>query len=241
MTDQAPGPPLEGGPAPHPDDGLSAALRGFGPAGIVTTLVILLAGNVTVGWLVLPAGAALVMAWARLSRTPWHELGLGRPRSWPATVILGLAFGCAFKFLMKAAVMPLLGADPVNHAYHYLAGNQAAIPATLFSLIVSAGMGEEILFRGFLFERLGRLLGTGVGAKAAIVLITSAWFGLGHWANQGLPGVEQAAVVGLVYGTIRAVTGRLWVLMCAHAAFDLTAYAMIYWGLETRVAHLIFK
>ncbi len=29
--------------------------------------------------------------------------------------------------------------------------------------------------------------------------------------------------------------------MCAHAAFDLTAYAMIYWGLETRVAHLVFK
>jgi len=30
-------------------------------------------------------------------------------------------------------------------------------------------------------------------------------------------------------------------LMCAHAAFDLTAVAIIYWSLETRVAHLVFK
>jgi hypothetical protein len=29
--------------------------------------------------------------------------------------------------------------------------------------------------------------------------------------------------------------------MVAHAAFDLTALAMIYWNLESRVAHLVFK
>jgi hypothetical protein len=29
--------------------------------------------------------------------------------------------------------------------------------------------------------------------------------------------------------------------MIAHAAFDLTAYAMIYWNLESDVAHLIFE
>ena len=46
---------------------------------------------------------------------------------------------------------------------------------------------------------------------------------------------------GLVFGTIFAVTGRIWMLMCAHAAFDLTALAIIYWGLESDVAHLVFK
>ena len=29
--------------------------------------------------------------------------------------------------------------------------------------------------------------------------------------------------------------------MFAHAAFDLTALAIIYWNLESAVAHLIFK
>ena len=30
-------------------------------------------------------------------------------------------------------------------------------------------------------------------------------------------------------------------LMFAHAAFDLTALATIYWNLESEVAHLFFK
>jgi hypothetical protein len=29
--------------------------------------------------------------------------------------------------------------------------------------------------------------------------------------------------------------------MCAHAAFDLTAVAIIYWNIESKVAHLIFR
>ena len=61
------------------------------------------------------------------------------------------------------------------------------------------------------------------------------------WRDQGLAGVEQSAIVGLVYGTTFAVTGRIWMSMFAHAAFDLTALAMIYWDFETTVAHFIFK
>ena len=62
-----------------------------------------------------------------------------------------------------------------------------------------------------------------------------------HYPVQGLARVQQATVVGLIFGAIFAVTGQLWMLMCAHAAFDLTALAIIYWNLETDVARLIFK
>jgi len=59
--------------------------------------------------------------------------------------------------------------------------------------------------------------------------------------TKGLAGVEQATVVGLVFGAIFAATGRIWMLMFAHAAFDLIAIAIIYWNLESTVAHLVFK
>jgi membrane protease YdiL (CAAX protease family) len=221
---------------PPPDDAFAARLRGFGPLGVLSILVIL-GGN----FLFLPLSAILVLVWARWSQTPWRKIGYVRPRSWVLGAIGGVAFGIALKFLMKALVMPLLGTPPINQAYHYLAGNRAAIPATLFLLIAGAGFGEETLFRGYAFERWGKLLGTGTGAKVATVLITAFWFGLVHYPVQGLPGVEQATLVGLAFGTIFAVTGRLWMLMWAHAAFDLTAYALIYRGLETQVAHLVFK
>ena len=48
-------------------------------------------------------------------------------------------------------------------------------------------------------------------------------------------------ITGLLFGTIVAVTGRIWIPMVAHAAFDLTALAMIYWSLESAVAHAIFE
>lgn len=229
-------PPVETPAVPPPGDLLAAKLRGFGPLGILTMFVI-----IAVGPILEPLGALLVLAWARRSRTPWREIGYVRPRSWIGGLAVGIVFGIAFKLLMKTIVMPLLGTDPINHAYHYLAGNPAALPGMLFALIIGAGFGEETVFRGYLFERLGKLFGTGAGAKVSIVLLTTAVFALGHYSNQGLPGVEQATITGLVFGTIFAVSGRLWMLMCAHAAFDVAALAIIYWDIEADVAHLFFK
>ena len=92
----------------HPsEDRFSAELRGFGPLGILAILVI--AG----GTLVTPLlGAPLLLGWAWSSHTPWPEIGYARPRIWIGSLAIGLAFGSAFKLLMKALVMPLLGADP---------------------------------------------------------------------------------------------------------------------------------
>lgn len=217
-------------------DRFAGQLRGFGPIGILAILVIL-SGNL----IFISLSGVLVLVWVHLSRTPWWEIGYVRPRSWAATIVGGIVFGVAFKFALKAIVMPLLGADPVNHAYHYLAGHRAAIPFALFALTVGAGFGEETVFRGFFFERLGKLFGSSIAAKSAIVSITSILFGLAHYSVQGLAGTEQALITGLAFGSIVAVTGRIWMVMIAHAAFDLTAYAMIYWNFETSVAHVLFR
>src|SRR6185295_18374919 len=110
--------------------------------------------------------------------------------------------------------------------------NRTALPAAIYAMVIGAGFGEETFFRGYVFERLGKLFGDGAWAKTIIVLLTASWFGAAHYSLQGLAGVEQAAIVGLVFGTIFAKTGRIFMLMIAHAAFDLTALAIIYWNLE---------
>jgi hypothetical protein len=35
--------------------------------------------------------------------------------------------------------MPLLGAPPVNQAFHFLAGNRAALPGAIYLMIVKGG------------------------------------------------------------------------------------------------------
>lgn len=250
MNDEA---PRSASLPPPPDDQFAAGLRGFGPLGIVAIVVVLLGGNAVVRHFVVPVGGIFALIWVRLSRTPWREIGYVRPKSWIGATAIGVVvFGVAFKFLMKAIVMPLLGADPVNQAYHDFAANRALIPAGIW-MGIAAGFGEETVYRGYMFERLGKLFGSRtegdasgkarskVWPKVWMTLITSAWFSLGHYANLGLTGVEQAMMTGLTFGTIYAVTGRVWIPMCAHAGFDLASYAIIYWELETTVAHLVFK
>ncbi len=215
------------------DTPLAADLRGFGPYGLLAIAFIVL-----VPWTLLKAVAVLI--WASWSHTPWSELGFVRSANWLRTAAIGVTLGVGLKFLMKAVVLPLLGAEPVNAAYHYLAGNTAALPAILFTVIVGAGFGEETVFRGYLFERLGKLLGRSIRATTVIVLFTAGLFGLVHYPDQGLAGVQQGTIVGLISGSIFAVTGRLWMLIIAHAAFDVTAVAIIYWDVESEVAGWIF-
>ena len=223
-------------PATPRDDRFAARLRGFGPIGFLSMLVIVLLGPILE-----PLGALVALAWAHRSRTPWRELGFARPRSWIATLAIGIVLGGGFKILMKAIVMPLLGAPPINPVYHFLVGNTAALPEMLWDVTVGAGFGEEVVFRGFLFERLGKLLGQTPAARVTTVALTSVWFGLIHYPGQGLPGAEQATITGLFFGTIFAITGRIWLPIVMHAAFDVTAVFIIYRNLETTVAHLIFK
>jgi membrane protease YdiL (CAAX protease family) len=218
------------------DEEIARRLRGFGVLGIVAMLLIL-GGNM----LFVPLSGILVLVWAWISKTPWRDLGLARPRNLIGTIVLGCVFGVALKFAMKSIVMPLLGAPAVNGPFHYLAHNPAEIPSMLYIVVIGAGFGEEMIFRGWAFERFRKLLGDAPWVKVLAVLITSAWFGWEHYGFQGTVGVQNATIVGLIFGTTFAITGRLFLLMIAHVAFDLAAYAMIYWEWETAVAHFFFK
>jgi membrane protease YdiL (CAAX protease family) len=178
--------------------------------------------------------------WTSTSQTSWREIGFVQPKSWVRTMIFGIVFGCALKFVLKAIVMPLLGADQINRTYQYLVGNSAGVVVMAVYTLV-ASVNEETVFRGFVFERLGKLLGPNLPSKIATVLLSSAWFAAVHYVEQGVTGVEQAAITGLAFGTIFAVTREIWIPIVAHAAYDLTAIAIIYWNIESTIARLVFN
>lgn len=222
--------------SPGEQRSFAARLRGFGPVGLLG-IAIILAGAMVNGLV----SATLVVLWMVLSNTPWREIGYVRPENYAPTVAGGVAFGAALKLLLKAVVMPLLGANPVNRSYHFLAHNSTALPGFLLLAVVSAGWGEETFWRGYLFERLERMLGSGAATKITAVLLTSVLFGMAHYQGQGRDGVVQAIITGLTFGSIFAYTERLVFVMIAHAAFDVVAVLIIYFDVETHIAHLVFR
>jgi len=187
-------------PVDAPHDVLAKKLRGFGVVGILA-IIIILAGNL----LFVPLSAILVLVWRSRSDTPWEQIGFVAPKSWVKTIVIGAMSGILFKLAMKAIVMPLLGAPAINQAYQFLSHNPSALPYILYAVIVGAGFGEETVFRGYMFERLSKLFGKGILAKITIIIITSSLFAIAHYHDQGWPGVEQAAVTGLVFVSVYAV------------------------------------
>src|SRR4051812_47137682 len=141
---------------------LAAELRRFGVPGIVVFLLILL---LAIAHLPLDletvVAAIAILVWARVARTPLRDIGLARPASWLRVMLIGLVLGIAIKLVEKALILPLLGASAVNPAAQHLIGSPVRLLITIVYMIVSAGICEEIVYRGYMFERLGRLFGDG--------------------------------------------------------------------------------
>jgi uncharacterized protein len=82
---------------------------------------------------------------------------------------------------------------------------------------ITAGICEEILFRGFLIW----LIAAWTGLLLAIV-ISSIFFGFGHvylgWAQR-----PRTGVVGLVLAILVVATRSLWPAIAIHAALDLNS------------------
>jgi membrane protease YdiL (CAAX protease family) len=150
------------------------------------------------------------------------------------------ALGMALKLVMKALVMPLVGAPAVNPSYQYLAGNGAALPGITGALLL-AGTAEELVYRGYVFERLRVLLGSGRAALRTSVLVSAAVFALAHFRDQGMPGVVQSTITGLVFAALFARRGQIWAPIIAHITFNMTSVALIYGSWEEAVARAVFR
>ena len=172
-------------------------------------------GNPDLAWLLwlAPVSAALVagvyvLAVQRIEKRPATELAPG-----PAVRELGL--GVAVGALAFSAAVGLLVAAGL---YDVRAG--AAITATggALALAVVSGVGEEVLFRGILMRRLVEPLGT-YGALA----VSSLFFGAAHLLNEDATlwsALAIAVEAGLMLGLAFVATGRLWLPIGLHLAWN---------------------
>jgi uncharacterized protein len=87
-------------------------------------------------------------------------------------------------------------------------------------LSLSAGICEELLYRGFLVHYLSGLLAGGVALGVlGAWLVSSMLFGLAH-VYQGVAGVIRATIAGLLLGLVAILTGQLILPILLHALFD---------------------
>lgn len=162
--------------------------------------------------------AACVLIWIRNGRS-WRELGLSEPRG-AGFWITALGAALAAVFLLRQA--RAVARDPELQAQvrEKLGRTEPLIPrspreaAAFDALSLTAGVCEELLYRGFLTWYLACY----VPLAAAYVAAPCA-FGLGH-AYQGPKGILLTGMIGLAMSGVYFAGGSLWVPMAFHAFFD---------------------
>ena len=164
---------------------------------------------------------AVLVVWMVPAR-PWGPLGLAGPATLPAlSASAWVLAGVALVLLLRARAFgnaKALAAKRIR-----LRRTQGFMPRTseelraFLPLAVTAGVCEELVFRGFVTWYLQPIVGT-VGAVA----IAAALFGLSH-AHLGARGVLFTAIVGAWLGGICIMTGSLYVAMAIHVLIDLQA------------------
>jgi uncharacterized protein len=88
-------------------------------------------------------------------------------------------------------------------------------------LSVTAGIGEELLYRGFILHYLRGHIAAGPALDLTLAwLLSSLAFGIGH-VYQGLRGVTETTIAGLTFGLLAILTGNLALPIVLHSLIDL--------------------
>jgi membrane protease YdiL (CAAX protease family) len=86
--------------------------------------------------------------------------------------------------------------------------------ASFYRISVTAGIVEEIVFRGFVLWYLTFFIGLWPA-----VLVSSVAFGLAH-SYQGLGGIMRTGLVGLAFGALFVFSGSIWLPIVGHILVD---------------------
>ena len=97
-------------------------------------------------------------------------------------------------------------------------------------ICITAGVCEEIVYRGFLLQYL-HVLPFHLSLTWAVAS-SSVIFGIGH-LYQGISGSVQTALIGCVLGAMFLVTGNLLLPIVVHVLLDLRLLALLPEGFET--------
>ncbi len=178
-----------------------------------------------------------ILAWVslRLRHQRWRDVGLTRPVNGWVTVGLGLLIGVGYQALDTVLIGPVLQrltGEAVNLSqFAILRGNLTALIASLILSWTEAAFIEEMVFRGYLLNRLMDLLGRKRTGIVLALLVHAALFGLGH-TYQDLTGVLDTALAGLLIGFLYLRFRRnLWLPILVHGVIDTTGFLLIYFGI----------
>jgi len=179
----------------------------------------------------------LPLAWLslRIRGLRWRDVGLVRYESWRKTLLLGGLWGAVIEVFELFVSQPLLmrwtGRAPDLELFRALHWNVKWTMIAIVGAWTLAAFGEEMVYRGYLMNRVAGVLRSTRAAWLFSVVLVSLLFGASH-LDQGITGQLENFLDGLLLGAIYLVYDRnLSVPIVAHGVTDTIDLLLIFSGL----------
>jgi uncharacterized protein len=130
----------------------------------------------------------------------WQDLGLRLGPGWRRHLLFGFAAGLAIEALELFVTQPLLvkptGKLPDLSVFHFLIGNVRMLLLSIGLSWSGIGLGEELVWRGYLLNRIADLFGRSRWGWTITLIVVNVAFGLAH-SYQDVTGIVEAGIAGL--------------------------------------------
>lgn len=165
----------------------------------------------------------VVVIWMLTGR-PLKLLGFQPPLadSWGQIGIITLIFLVAYGIDVGT---DLLNPRSIAKAKKHLEKHTPFIPATSYEMrqfllvAVTAGICEEIIFRGFFITYFLNLFGDNTQGQAIALIVPTILFALAHY-YQGWKAIGKIALLSLAFGYIYLISRSLWIPIILHTLVD---------------------
>lgn len=165
--------------------------------------------------------AVAIGLWVWQGRS-WASLGVVPALTW-GLVGVAVGFTVIALYIVAQRRKALQDEEALARLRQQMRNIERMMPRTTYELgwfnrlAVTAGICEELLYRGYLIWYLSTWM-----AIVPAAAIASVIFGLGH-AYQGPRGIALTAGVGVFMSAVYLLTGSLFACMAIHALMDLHA------------------
>jgi membrane protease YdiL (CAAX protease family) len=164
----------------------------------------------------------------------WRDVGLRRSKAWwkvaLQAVLAALLIAVVVNLVTAPFVHRLVSSSANNSRFDNVRGNFVALLGWLAVAWTFAAFGEEVIFRGYLMNRIADLVGRTPTGWIISLFGSSLIFGLGH-GYQGLAGIINTATIGVLLGILYLITKRnLWVNIICHGVIDSISLITLYFS-----------
>lgn len=200
--------------ATEPDTGIEKIQAGLMTDGTAISLLTIASALVTVPLILL--FIRLRRGWPARRYLAFNPVGAGAMGLWTVALVGWIVLADAGAWLMGRPVVTSFVREAIATAW--------SLPLLCFAVAVAAPVGEELFFRGFLFEGLRR---SRLRERGTIAVSSLFWAAL-H-VQYGAYEILTIFVLGLVLGWARWKTESIWPPLVLHVLCNVVGLAEAYW------------